>query len=205
VCGIVGVFDNSGHLPSAERFATSLDRLQWRGPDDSGLWSNGLVRLGHRRLAILDLSPAGHQPMVSADGRHVIVFNGEIYNHAELRPQLAPVGPRRRLSQSLSRKNAAYQRSTRCASALVGGPDAAVLRSTPRAWRGTTSGSHTTRGVIRGGRDVECDQGCGDACRIRQPLFLSRSIGDEPDVIGPGIPTRGARSAGRCHHLPAVI
>jgi hypothetical protein len=149
VCGIVGVFDNSGHLPSAERFATSLDRLQRRGPDDSGLWSNGLVRLGHRRLAILDLSPAGHQPVVSADGRHVIVFNGEIYNHAELRPQLAPVGPRRRLSQSLSRKNAAYQRSTRCASTLVGGPDAAVLRSTPRAWRGTTSGSHATRGVIR--------------------------------------------------------
>lgn len=92
MCGIVGVFDIGGHLPTADRFATCLDRLERRGPDDVGVWSNGLVRLGHRRLAILDLSPAGHQPMVSADGRHVIVFNGEIYNHAELRPQLTPVG-----------------------------------------------------------------------------------------------------------------
>jgi len=92
VCGIVGVFDNSGFLPSSERFAESLSRLQRRGPDDSGLWSNSQIRLGHRRLAILDLSPAGHQPMVSGDGRYVIVFNGEIYNHEDLRPLLAPPG-----------------------------------------------------------------------------------------------------------------
>ena len=69
-----------------------MDRLQRRGPDDSGTWSNSVVRLGHRRLAIVDLSPTGHQPMVSQDGRYVIVFNGEIYNHAELRPQLDPPG-----------------------------------------------------------------------------------------------------------------
>jgi len=69
-----------------------MDRLQRRGPDDAGTWSNSVVRLGHRRLAVVDLSPAGHQPMVSGDGRFVIVFNGEIYNHDELRPQLAPPG-----------------------------------------------------------------------------------------------------------------
>ena len=69
-----------------------MDRLQRRGPDDAGSWSNSVVRLGHRRLAIVDLSPTGHQPMVSADGRFVIVFNGEIYNHADLRPQLEPPG-----------------------------------------------------------------------------------------------------------------
>jgi asparagine synthase (glutamine-hydrolysing) len=69
-----------------------MDRLQRRGPDDTGTWSNGVLRLGHRRLAIVDLSPTGHQPMVSADGRFVIVFNGEIYNHAALRPELAPPG-----------------------------------------------------------------------------------------------------------------
>lgn len=92
MCGIVGVFDSGGVLPSPEQFAVSLDRLQRRGPDDSGTWSNSVVRLGHRRLAIVDLSPTGHQPMVSADGRYIIVFNGEIYNHAELRPQLNPPG-----------------------------------------------------------------------------------------------------------------
>jgi asparagine synthase (glutamine-hydrolysing) len=69
-----------------------MDRLQRRGPDDAGTWSNSVLRLGHRRLAIIDLSPTGHQPMVSADGRFVIVFNGEIYNHGELRPQLSPPG-----------------------------------------------------------------------------------------------------------------
>ena len=92
MCGIVGVFDSGGVLPPPEQFAASLDRLQRRGPDDSGVWSNGVVRLGHRRLAIVDLSPTGHQPMVSSDGRYVIVFNGEIYNHAELRSQLSPPG-----------------------------------------------------------------------------------------------------------------
>jgi len=64
--------------------------LQHRGPDDLGLWldeSVGLV-LGHRRLAIVDLSPAGHQPMVSACGRYVMAFNGEIYNYPELRDEL---------------------------------------------------------------------------------------------------------------------
>jgi asparagine synthase (glutamine-hydrolysing) len=92
VCGIVGVFDSGGSLPPPERFSSCMDRLQRRGPDDAGTWSNSVVRLGHRRLAIVDLSPTGHQPMVSADGRFVIVFNGEIYNHAELRPQLEPPG-----------------------------------------------------------------------------------------------------------------
>lgn len=69
-----------------------LDKLQRRGPDDSGTWSSSTVRLGHRRLSIIDLSPNGHQPRVSPDGRYVIVFNGEIYNHEELRPQLTPPG-----------------------------------------------------------------------------------------------------------------
>ena len=62
-----------------------------RGPDDAGIWVDAAegVAMGHRRLAILDLSPAGHQPMVSSRGRYVIAFNGEIYNHLELRQELS--------------------------------------------------------------------------------------------------------------------
>jgi asparagine synthase (glutamine-hydrolysing) len=90
MCGIVGVFDSGGRLPSRELFLNCIHRLRRRGPDDSGIWGDGFVRLGHRRLSIVDLSPTGHQPMLCGDGRFVIVFNGEIYNHAELRRQLSP-------------------------------------------------------------------------------------------------------------------
>jgi asparagine synthase (glutamine-hydrolysing) len=65
-----------------------------RGPDDGGVWTDPVagVALAHRRLAILDLSPAGHQPMTSSCGRLVLTYNGEIYNHAELRDELRAAG-----------------------------------------------------------------------------------------------------------------
>lgn len=67
--------------------------IQHRGPDGDGVWTDGEagVALGHRRLAIIDLSPAGHQPMISPSGRYVLVFNGEIYNHLALRQALPGV------------------------------------------------------------------------------------------------------------------
>jgi asparagine synthase (glutamine-hydrolysing) len=68
--------------------------LSHRGPDDEGLWSDGRVGFAFRRLAILDLSPAGHQPMQSEDGQFTLVFNGEIYNHGELRRELESLGHR---------------------------------------------------------------------------------------------------------------
>ncbi|MGH8210262.1 MAG: asparagine synthase (glutamine-hydrolyzing) [Steroidobacteraceae bacterium] len=89
MCGILGLFSPTGAQPRPETFAAALDRLKLRGPDDSGTWRDECVVLGHRRLAIVDLSPAGHQPMESSDGRYLIVFNGEIYNHSELRPRLS--------------------------------------------------------------------------------------------------------------------
>lgn len=92
MCGILGVYHPFGLLPEPADFRRALEKLHRRGPDDDGLWSDHLVRLGHKRLAIVDLSPTGHQPMVSADGRFVIVFNGEIYNHQMLRTLLDPPG-----------------------------------------------------------------------------------------------------------------
>lgn len=84
MCGIAGLVDPAGPTPALRGV---LDRLAHRGPDDHGMWldETGTLALGHRRLSIIDLSPAGHQPMTSASGRYVITYNGEIYNHAELR------------------------------------------------------------------------------------------------------------------------
>ena len=69
-----------------------LAAIAHRGPDDEGIWNEADVWLGHRRLSIVDLSAAGHQPMVSACGRYVLVLNGEIYNYRELRDELASAG-----------------------------------------------------------------------------------------------------------------
>jgi asparagine synthase (glutamine-hydrolysing) len=92
VCGIAGII-NTGEGDAGRdrvRVARMIAALEHRGPDSHGLWqsSSGKVTLGHTRLAILDLSAAGHQPMMSACGRFVIVFNGEIYNHLELRSRV---------------------------------------------------------------------------------------------------------------------
>ena len=85
-----GSIARSACCPDTAAFAAALGRLDRRGPDDEGVWSDHQVRLGHKRLAVVDLSPAGRQPMLSADGRYVLVFNGEIYNHRELRAHLEP-------------------------------------------------------------------------------------------------------------------
>ena len=97
MCGITGVLDPSHQLPGAELAATvraMSDELRHRGPDDGGVYvdADAGVALGHRRLSILDLSEAGHQPMRSSTGRYVITFNGEIYNFAELSAELAALG-----------------------------------------------------------------------------------------------------------------
>lgn len=89
MCGIVGYVVSGGAF-SADSLVPMLDSIQHRGPDGAGTWIGGEdgVALGHRRLAIVDLSTAGHQPMISDCGRYVITFNGEIYNHLDLRARL---------------------------------------------------------------------------------------------------------------------
>jgi asparagine synthase (glutamine-hydrolysing) len=92
MCGIAGVFGpNGGNAALLEAMGGSLFH---RGPDDGGVWSDPAAQIGfaHRRLAVVDLSPLGHQPMVSESGRWVLSYNGEIYNHYTLRAELEAAG-----------------------------------------------------------------------------------------------------------------
>jgi asparagine synthase (glutamine-hydrolysing) len=97
MCGFAGILDTDPQLTNhamADLVGRMADALRARGPDDSGVWTDAEagIALGFRRLSILDLSPAGHQPMISADGRFVIVFNGEAYNFVALRAELESHG-----------------------------------------------------------------------------------------------------------------
>ena len=130
MCGIAGLWRPTAG--GAEELALGAERmaqaLRHRGPDDKGVWvdtASGLA-LGHRRLAILDLSGAGHQPMVSASGRYVIAFNGEIYNHLALRAELETAG---------------------CAPAWRGHSDTEVLLEAIAAW-GTEETLRRSRGMF---------------------------------------------------------
>ncbi len=86
MCGITGIIHSKG----SSFVKVMTEATAHRGPDDFGYYYDGDLSLGHRRLAIQDLSPNGHQPMFTADGRYCIVFNGEIYNHREIRKKLEP-------------------------------------------------------------------------------------------------------------------
>lgn len=92
MCGFVLVLGSGAHAPEAGQIERMAELIAHRGPDDQGQFHEHGIRIAFRRLAILDLASSGHQPMVSADGRHVIVFNGAIYNFIELRAELAALG-----------------------------------------------------------------------------------------------------------------
>lgn len=95
MCGIAGYFSPGTSAPDHAAVVTAMcERIAYRGPDSHGQWwdADAGVALGHRRLAIIDLTPAGHQPMASASSRYMLVFNGEIYNHLQLRDQLQAQG-----------------------------------------------------------------------------------------------------------------
>jgi len=102
MCGVAGFFAPSGLAASPQETRALLRRMgqaiYHRGPDDDGVWIDGDAGLGlvHRRLSIIDLSPAGHQPMHSVGGRYVLIFNGEIYNHGSIRAELEGAVPGQR-------------------------------------------------------------------------------------------------------------
>ncbi|UCH84916.1 MAG: asparagine synthase (glutamine-hydrolyzing) [Candidatus Latescibacterota bacterium] len=88
MCGIAGVYRFREGADDRSIVGEMIARLERRGPDDQGVEQDGPLTVGNRRLAILDLSTAGHQPMRSADGRYLVSFNGEIYNHDDIRREL---------------------------------------------------------------------------------------------------------------------
>jgi asparagine synthase (glutamine-hydrolysing) len=92
MCGIAGVFGGHAVSDRLELLRHMAQAMEHRGPDDQGFYEDEPLALAFRRLAILDLSPAGHQPMATPDQKHWIVFNGEIYNHLEIRKALDASG-----------------------------------------------------------------------------------------------------------------
>src|SRR6476619_3998711 len=96
MCGLAGIFGGAGPDRTRQIVGAMLHAQKHRGPDATGIWGGSVcgvdVGLGLSRLKILDLSEAANQPMVSEDGRYVLVYNGEIYNYVELRDELAECG-----------------------------------------------------------------------------------------------------------------
>lgn len=94
MCGIVGVLRLDDQAVPSNTVAKMSASLAHRGPDSDGIWTDGAIGLGHRRLAIIDLTPAGHQPMSNETGDVLIVYNGELYNYQNLRVELEAAGHR---------------------------------------------------------------------------------------------------------------
>jgi len=92
MCGIAGIIHLNGAPVREEQLSAMMRVMKHRGPDDEGMFAENNLGLGFVRLSILDLSPGGHQPMRSADGRYVLIFNGEIFNYIELREELKKLG-----------------------------------------------------------------------------------------------------------------
>jgi asparagine synthase (glutamine-hydrolysing) len=92
MCGIAGILNFNNEPVSTVVLQSMTDAIAHRGPDGEGHFIEGPVGLGHRRLAIIDLSPAGHQPMATRDGTYVLTYNGEVYNFRELRIELETLG-----------------------------------------------------------------------------------------------------------------
>jgi len=92
MCGICGIFNLNGNPVSPVVLRKMTDAIAHRGPDSEGFYIDSFIGLGHRRLSIIDLSRAGHQPMASSDGNFTIIYNGETYNFPELRAELEKLG-----------------------------------------------------------------------------------------------------------------
>src|SRR3954447_2842705 len=119
MCGIFGEVAYQGG--AGRSMGPALAAMRHRGPDASGEWTDGVCALGHRRLAIIDLSDAGRQPLDNEDGTVWITFNGEVYNFADLRTELEGLGHRFRTRTDTEVIVHAYEQwGTRCVARLRG-------------------------------------------------------------------------------------
>src|ERR1700730_1818983 len=94
MCGVTGIFNLNGDPVAAVTLRAMTEALVHRGPEGEGSFCDGSIGLGHRRLAVIDRSPAADQPMVTPDRRYVLSYNGEVYNFQELRAELEALGAR---------------------------------------------------------------------------------------------------------------
>ncbi|MBI5740639.1 MAG: asparagine synthase (glutamine-hydrolyzing) [Nitrospirae bacterium] len=92
MCGVAGIFNLNEEAASPDLLRKMTDAMAHRGPDGEGFYTDNVIGLGHRRLAVIDLSPAGRQPMLTDDKRYALTYNGEIYNFRELRAELEKLG-----------------------------------------------------------------------------------------------------------------
>lgn len=106
MCGINGIYGLTDTQLAKQKVVAMNTSMKHRGPDDEGVFVKEKIALGHRRLSIIDLSAAGHQPMSSADGRYHIVYNGELYNYKELKFEL------QRISSNSNEKSYFFQTNT---------------------------------------------------------------------------------------------
>ena len=116
MCGIAGFYSFQGNI-NRERFETMVDIIEYRGPDDRGVFYYNNLALGHRRLSIIDLSEDGHQPFGYKD-RYVVVYNGEIYNYEDLKKKL--ILEKRRTQRCWQRHMIAMEKSV-CIISMVCG------------------------------------------------------------------------------------
>jgi asparagine synthetase B (glutamine-hydrolysing) len=106
MCGIAGLLRLDADEPDWSVVQAMTDAVAHRGPDDRDVWRNSRVALGHRRLSIIDLTPAGRQPMPNEDGSIRITYNGEVYNYAELKAAFVPEASLRHFAEVFDRSKA---------------------------------------------------------------------------------------------------
>lgn len=161
MCGFAGYLGGDVIADEAVLRAMS-DRIVHRGPDDGGYWFDKEQRigLGHRRLSIVDLSPAGHQPMESAQGRYVIAFNGEIYNHLELRKELEKLDCHGSLSLAMTEDGLDCHGSVNLAKTDAG-LDCHGLAMTGGGWRGHSDTETLLAGIEAWGLEATLKKSVG--------------------------------------------
>ncbi|MGH7718499.1 MAG: asparagine synthase (glutamine-hydrolyzing) [Gemmatimonadaceae bacterium] len=144
MCGFAGMVRTDGGPAERAVIERMSDVIQHRGPDDSGIYLSGPVGFSFRRLSILDLTPTGHQPMISDDGQLALVFNGEIYNYIELRRELESLGHRFRSTGDTEVLLTAYRQWGRACLPKLNGMWAFLIYD---ARRGVVFGSRDRFGV----------------------------------------------------------